>query len=341
MLDCSKDVAGYHGDKVALPKDMRDQMRAHRDANRERLHASLTRDEKPAVIEHVIQGSYAMHTMVQSEQNDFDIDDGVVFGYEDLKGLQGGNMPPGNAKQMVCEALQDERFNQTPEVRTNCVRVYYAGGYHVDIPVYRQMSGTKGGEETWLELASAEWKKSDARAVTQWFKDAVKTRSPAGEPDQLRTLVRLLKAFSKSRSTWNSPSGLILSVLAKEQYMPREGRLDEAFYYTIRNIHDRLTCNLMVKHPVLAESITRTPEDACMTDFRDHLQKAVDWLSPLEDEHICTRNEALKAWDQVFNTDYFTNGGGSGAKKLESTFVIGASTPSSAANKGGGGGHWA
>lgn len=340
MFDCGKEVRSYYNDEVALPQDVRDQMRAHRDSNRERLHSRLKQAGKPLPLDHVIQGSYAMWTMIQHEENDFDIDDGVVFAYEDLKGPRGGDMTPREAKEMVCEVLQDKRFERQPDIRTNCVRVYYQGGYHVDVPVYRKMVDEDWGKQ-WLELAGTEWRKSDARAVTQWFKNAVATQSPEAESDQMRVLVQLVKDFATSRASWNAPSGLIISVLVSECYHPCAGRLDEAFYRTIRAIRDQLFYSLAVRHPVLDENITKSDEDACMRDFLAHLNDAVSWLEPLQDEAICPRKTALAAWDNVFNTDYFSTRDGGGGKALAGGFTFGSSSPSAAADKGKGGDRWA
>jgi hypothetical protein len=37
---------------------------------------------------------------------------------------------------MVRDAVDDDKFKKPPEVRPNCVRVFYEAGYHVDLPVY-------------------------------------------------------------------------------------------------------------------------------------------------------------------------------------------------------------
>src|SRR3546814_5852693 len=85
------------------------------------------------------QGYHAMKTMIQGEDSDYDIDDGVYFEKDHLVGPNGGEMSGRAVRQMVCKALQDERFKVPPEVRKNCVRVYYNDGYHVDLPSYRKI----------------------------------------------------------------------------------------------------------------------------------------------------------------------------------------------------------
>ena len=146
MLDCSKDVRAYHNQDVTLPKTEQDKMGNRRNSNRERLRKGLEKAGKPGPIEFVAQGSYAMKTMVRDPDNDYDIDDGVYFRKEDLAGPRGAGMTSLQARQPVRNAVDDGRFKQAPEVRSNCVRIYYEAGYHVDLPVYRRVVPTIGDQ---------------------------------------------------------------------------------------------------------------------------------------------------------------------------------------------------
>jgi len=158
MKDCHKDMIAYHNQDVTLPEKEQSEMRDRRNANRRRLKDGLKRDEEPSSIGCRSQGSYAMRTMVQDPDRDYDIDDGVYFDKDDLKGPQGGDKTATDAKEMVREALDDGSFKRPPERLKNCVRVYYNAGYHVDIPVYRRITDINGQgvEETWYELASTD-----------------------------------------------------------------------------------------------------------------------------------------------------------------------------------------
>ena len=75
------------------------------------------------------------------------------------------------ARQMVRDAVDNGKFKRAPEVRANCVRVLYEAGYHVDLPVYRRVvTSTVLGDDIYYELAaSGGWKRSDARAVSDWY----------------------------------------------------------------------------------------------------------------------------------------------------------------------------
>lgn len=332
MYDCSKEILKYLDNKVRLPQSEQEKLRGNRKANQDRLKKRLKDQEKPDPIGFVKQGSYAMHTMIQQPDNDYDIDDGVIFLKEDLKGKNGGDMTALAARQMVCDVLQDQRFKRAPEVRNNCVRVYYDAGHHVDIPVYRE--DPAGSQD--YELASSDWKVSDPSGVTKWFKQAVIDKSPDSiNGRQMRKIVCLLKKFARNRSSWNMPSGLVLSKLSDEKYSSDDGRDDVSLYETMRLIHERLEADLKVRHPVVADEwLTKGDDDPKTRELRDKLEEALENLQVLFDED-CTRKEALKAWKKVFNDDYFDEliSEGNGAK----AFGILSAGPSKPVDKKGGG----
>ena len=201
MFDCAKDVRAYHDQDVTLPKSEQDAMRDRRNSNRTRLRKGLSDAGKPAPIEFVKQGSYAMKTMVRDADNDYDIDDGVYFRKEGLVGDRGAEMTSLQARQMVRDAVDDGKFKRAPEVRSNCVRVFYEKGYHVDLPVYRRVTtSTVFGDESHYELAaSSGWKRSDARDVSDWYEEE---RARSADGVQLRRINRDLKKYARSRYSW-------------------------------------------------------------------------------------------------------------------------------------------
>src|ERR1039457_6392105 len=89
MIDCSKEISNFHDDRVKLPEDIRKKLSDQAEANERRLKDGLKEAEEPAPSHFVLQGSYAMRTTVQHPENNYDIDDGVVFTRESLKGRQG------------------------------------------------------------------------------------------------------------------------------------------------------------------------------------------------------------------------------------------------------------
>lgn len=312
MFDCAEDVLAFHDDDVTLPQADRTEMKERRDANRKRLRDGLKANGYPRPLEFRSQGSYAMKTMVQDPDLDYDIDDGVYFAKEDLVGPRGAEMTALQARHMVRDAIDDGSFAEPPEVRPNCVRVLYAAGYHVDLPVYRRVV-TKdffGQEREHFELASSDWKRSDARDVTAWFNDQNDRKSPdTSNGRQLRRLTRDIKAFARSRSSWQGRilSGFGITKLVVDRFSGDGEREDRALYNTMKAVRDQLNWSLEVRHPCTPnETITSGSDDPRARFLRDKLTEALDNLAPLFDSN-CTRKTALKCWDKVFNTTFFSD----------------------------------
>ncbi|GLH74913.1 hypothetical protein GETHLI_34150 [Geothrix limicola] len=306
MIDTSKQMKKFHDEEVDLPTDQRKKMQQRRDTNRDALTSGLQKKKNPDPKGFASQGSYMMRTMVQTPEDQIDIDDGVYFKKSDLVGEKGADKTALDARKMVCEALTNGRsFKTPPEVKPNCVRVYYEEGYHVDVPVYRLSEGSSGSGEV-AELASTDWKVSDARGVTAWFNDVVSKQSPSDDDEQLRRIVRLLKKFSVSRSSWvgKSASGFAISKLVQENYYPSAGRDDESLRVTMRRILRRLEIDTVVKHPILSENITKKIPDPKTTFLKDCLSEREKDLDQLEISD-CSFEQAMKAWSAIFNTDFF------------------------------------
>lgn len=250
--------------------------------------------------------------MVQDTNKDYDIDDGAYFWRNALVGPRGGDKTAHDVKEMVRKALHDDRFNTQPEVHTNCVRVFYDAGYHVDVPVYRKVKTTVAGEEqVHCEIASSDWKAADPVEVTRWFNDQNQSKSPdETNGRQLRRQTRLNKAFARSRESWRpriATGFMITTLIADNCYRSDAAREDAALYQTIDAMRDRLHRSLEIAHPTVAgEMLTSGPDDARSRFLRDKLDWAIGELRVLFDAH-CTRREALKAWDKVFDTTFFSD----------------------------------
>jgi hypothetical protein len=307
MFDNSRDVLAYHDDEVTLKQSDRTAMRDRRDSNRDRLRTRLKAEGKPLPREFIKQGSYAMKTMTQDVDYDYDIDDGVYFTCEALRDKNGVDMSPKAARQMVCEALKDGRFARDPEVKTSCVRIHYEEGYHVDMPVYRVV--TEGGQERYELACGDKWLESRAADVEEWFDCENQRLSPdTVNGRQLRRVVRDIKKFARSREKWKAliAAGFTITKLAQEHFCPNLDREDKALRDTMRAIHSRLLFNLEVMHPVTPNAkLTDGPSDSKTLYLRDRLKEALDELAVL-DKGDCTATQAANAWDLVFDTTFFS-----------------------------------
>jgi hypothetical protein len=302
-------ICAYHNERVTIGEDIREKLRSNRDANEKRIIRNIRKGITVNKSSFVKQGSYAMRTMVQAVGNDYDIDDGLLLNKDELVTKEGREMTPLEVRDMVFDAVNDDTpYKKPPERLKNCIRVHYSEGHHVDIPCLRVFQDGSGA----IQLAGAEWRPSNPKEIMEWFeaKRSDYNRLSEGRGHQLRRIIRLLKRFSKSRPSWNMPSGLILTMLVVETMDAQAcyERDDECLFYFIRALGARLNSNLTVRNladrSIQQELLTKTTEDPCMTTLRDRLGEAQEELDVLEQDG-CTRQDARKAWDWVFRTGGF------------------------------------
>lgn len=320
IYDCSKEMMDFLNKKVRLSDTEKKNLKEYRDKNLTRLENGLKKNNDPMYTRSINQGSYAMHTINQHPDNNYDIDVGVIFNKEDLQSKQGSDKSALDARKMVCNAIQDGKFNRQPEVLKNCVRVYYNEGHHVDMPVYRTYE--KDGE-TIQELASSDWRTSNPEEITTWFNDAVIDKSPdVNNGRQMRRVTRLKKKWANSRTSWNMPSGFLLSVLVDEKYTSVENRDDESLYKMFKAVRDRLSWNKKIYHPTTGVLISDGKE-AQVQKLYDELDYALKNTLSILEEVSCTREQALKAWSTFFKDDFFkdqierSNGNGAAYASVE------------------------
>lgn len=340
MYDTTENIKGFHNSKVSLATAQQEAMKKRRNTNRTRLKDGLKANNKPKPIGSNSQGSYTMKTMVQDSSNDYDIDDGVYFDKAVLVGSLGGELTSLQVRQMVCEALgMTNSFKKAPEVLKNCVRVYYTEGYHVDVPAYRVISEKDtwtGNVNSYYELASSVWKRSDPLEVTNWFKAINKDLSPdspSANGGQFRRIVRLLKYFSRSRPSWKDriTTGFMISKLAEECYQASTGRDDIALRETMKTIKNRLVMNSNIDHPVLQGERITNDNDSRPVFLKEKLLENLKHLEVL-DNIDCSHEDAMKAWDKVLNCSWFSDQpGGNGNKSNKAN-----KTPNAAVRKEGG-----
>ena len=303
-------IQAYDTEKVNLPESIREDLYQKREANRNRLKANLP--ERIKIKDFIAQGSMAIRTTIQEEGGDYDIDDGVSFYADSLKGPILGifDMDSGEVREMVCDALKDDKFNRPPEIHHNCVRVYYAEGYHVDIPAFRVVGADTKDEHQQLAGVSG-WKASDPTEINRWFEDRVqklnRIQDDAGA--QFRRMIRLLKRFARSRGKrWNMPNGLKLTMLADECFERSYGRDDKSFYFLLLNLHERLNRSRTIvnraQHPSARLPLTKSEDDENVVELHQRVWEALNQLELLWDAK-CSRSQTQAAWEWVFQTGGF------------------------------------
>lgn len=304
MFDTSKQFEKFIKDYVVLQGDKQQELREKKNLNIDRFRNGLNQyniahNKHYGIAETRVQGSMAMNTVIQNDNQDYDIDVALVFDKANI----GDGMGPLQARRLVKAALDYEmgRFKEEAEVKTNCVRIKYASGYHVDFAIYRRYK-KEGSDDYIYEHAGYEWSNRDPKAITAWFQDEVQSKGT-----NLRKVVRLSKMFCKSREFWvNMPGGLIQSVLCVEKYDNEHSRIDEVFYHTLAAIKDRLDEDIKVDNP--------TDSSMSLLTAQNHYDKVDNWKKRLGDklktldvlfESSCTFSKACSAWNDFFQHNYW------------------------------------
>lgn len=304
MYDMSSKFNAFYRSCVVLSQDEQNNLYTKKNINIQRLRDGLNEynienNTSLTIAEICVQGSMAMSTIVQNESGDYDIDVAVVFDKSVL-----GNKGAQATRNVVANALKrkTKQFNAEPEVKTSCVRIEYADGYHIDFAIYRRYKDSKS--ECWIyEHAGSDWSKRELNGLTDWFK--LQNDVSNGE---LRKVIRLSKMFCKSRKSWkNMPSGLLQTVLCDEKLQQSYKRIDELFYYTMLEIVNRLETSTMVVAPVddNRDLTSRNIDHQRMTNWKNRLKSKLEDLEVLFSE-TCEKDDAIQAWYGFFNHDFWS-----------------------------------
>jgi hypothetical protein len=193
------------------------------------------KDKHPEYIpKFAYQGSNELGTMIRTKEDTCDLDQGVYFFRE-------ADVEARTLQQWIFDAV--ENITDTPSQHKNkCIRVIYAGDYHIDLPAY-----TKFKEEG--------FKESDPLDFIKWFRN-----SPRLTPQ----LIRIIKDFKSwcDHVRHKMPSGLAMTILA-EKYIQPNDRDDITLRDTLKKVHDDLKINWACQMPV-------TPYDDLFEEFDDN-----------------------------------------------------------------------
>lgn len=192
MYDVSSKFNVFYRSYVVLPQSEQSELFKKKDLNIQRLKDGLEEYNSEhktdyKVVDTCVQGSVAMSTVVQNEDSDYDIDVAVIFDKADLrdKGAQA-------TRNIVANALKrkTKQFNAEPEVKTSCVRIKYADGYHIDFAIYQRYYDEC--KDDWVyEHAGSDWTERELTGLTDWFK------TQNDEADALKVIESLIETELK------------------------------------------------------------------------------------------------------------------------------------------------
>lgn len=312
MFDLHNDLEKFYDDHVKLSPTDEKKLAGYRDINLDRIKSGLDKlAEEDGVTYRYFdryrnQGGYAMGTLNQHDDNDYDVDVALIFKKDHLPGDSLGS------RERIASALKKvgTNFSKEPEARTNAVTVWYADGYHIDFAIYREFADDFG--KNVIEHGGADWTRRDPMEITNWFESEVATKSPAKSSgatvgdQQLIRIVSFLKKFARSRDSWSMPGGIIISTLAAECYRADRNRDDVALYETISAMVSRLSHSEVVRNPVdFTQLLTNKDKYTKQVKrFKKQLAQAKRKLDTLLDPK-CTLASARSAWHWIFQHDFW------------------------------------
>mgnify|MGYP000192326980 CR=1 FL=1 len=258
-------------DKITLSSEKSNSLKKSRDALRSDIKKWFSDKGKPQP-KFCWQGSYAMKTVVNPlDDKEYDLDDGVyIQGYEaqDMDDW----ISSTTAHSWIKDAVNDRTQIQTIDKNT-CVRVPYAAGYHIDLPMYICKD-----DVAYLAHKSDGWTESDPKAFKDWFVGKV-VSSEYGE--QLRSIVKYLKAWRDYKSV--PLKGIEITILATNSFDKYTDRDDKSLRNTLEDILSCLEEEFSCVKPVapgedLFDGTSETKKTTIISGFKslkENLDKAI------------------------------------------------------------------
>lgn len=190
-----------------------------------------------------IQGSYKLRTAIRTKDDKCDLDDGVYF-------VSNPDNVTGTTLQRWVKEAVDGITDATPIHKKKCIRVDYAAGYNIDLPVL--VFDKDRDQHPNLAVKDSGFQKDDPKEFIDYFKQH--------KTDQMVRVIRYLKAWCDNKREI-MPSGLAMSVLALNYY-EQNYRDDISLRYTLSSIENALKNNFICIMPT-------TPNDNLFADYSD------------------------------------------------------------------------
>ncbi len=282
-----------YDNNLSIPEAKREKMSDAREATRERIKNWFSKHHPDYPVSFWIQGSHKNSLNIRTEDEDCDQDDGIYIDRDPTDSVDGTTL-----QEWILEAVRGST-STPPEHKIKCIRNHYKpdhfGPFHIDYPSYYK---TAAMPHPFLTVKNENLEESDPQEFTEWLNEHV------DEKGQVRRLIRYLKGWADYKKRWHEmPSGLTLTVLVCNHFVGKDGRDDEALYYTLWAIYAALdSCWECI--------MTSTPHDDLLggydESFRNTFMQALsDLIQDAEkaiDEEF--RHEASKLWKKHLGPKY-------------------------------------
>jgi hypothetical protein len=229
------------------------------------------------------QGSFEMKTTVNpiptenasgEKLYEYDLDYGVYLIEKDGE----NNIKPIETWHNWVYDAVDDHTNIPSKDKDTCVRVVFADGHHIDLPIYYKL-----GDKIELAHKTKGWLISDPLAFYEWFNEKAK------DNQQLRRIVRYLKSWKNYREWKNTnlklPSGFELTILAVNNFKTND-RDDIALKDTVESINNSLNKRFECLRPTtpVNENVFDDYSETRKNNFLTALKSLIDDCNKALDE---------------------------------------------------------
>lgn len=238
MSNCSNLFHDFDKD-LKITKTKNENLMKSKNNIRNKIKAYFKDKHPEYVPKFFIQGSRKIGTLIRTKDDTCDLDDGIYFERE--IGVTGTTL-----QSWAYEAVKDIT-NAEVNHKAKCIRVNYAGDYHIDLPIYYI---PEDEDHPLIAVKDSDFEKSDPKEFIEWYLE--------NKCDQLTRIIKYLKAWGdKVRN--KMPSGLAFTVLAEKNFVENE-RDDISLYETLKAIRRDLILSFKCIMPT-------TPYDDLFEDY--------------------------------------------------------------------------
>ena len=270
--------------------DSNDKLKTGKDAIRSKIKDYFTNVLEEKQPKFFLQGSYSLKTMVMplNPTDEYDLDDGIYLQH------LGNDIDDWPTTKTVSNWIVDAVKGHTkkkPENKKNCVRVIYADGYHIDLPIYCASNGiiylARLGDDQWIS--------SDAKALNKWFYDRLE------KTEQMRSCIKYLKAWKDFKG--NDLKGIHITVLVGLNHITVKDRDDDSLTQTIQRIITYIRSKRAIYNPIdSTENLISHWSDKKINRTIEALEKFLaNAVEALDEEN---KGIASKKWRIVFGNRF-------------------------------------
>ena len=255
------------------------------------------------------QGSWAQQTVIRPprERNEFDADFLAIVGeVEDWE-------PKEYVNALYRTFSASSRYTGKVRHRTRCVRIDYAGDFHLDVVPCVERKGLLARTHWVLNRDTNRRERTAPEAYTEWLRD----RNATAGRNTLRKVIRLAK-YQRDIKTNFSVKSILLTTLLGER-VRKADEYDRSSFADVPTALGTLFGRLddwlqarrrmpSVPNPVLPdEDLNRHWDQDQYANFRSMIHKYRGWIDDAYAE--ADRDESLRKWRKVFGDEFGKSAG--------------------------------